>query len=67
MLSPETAGKVTRDEGERAKEEGAGLDALIKDLARSLGTTFVVVTHDEALAGRCQQRLRLLQGRLVAA
>ena len=35
----------------------AGLDALIKDLARSLGTTFVVVTHELqsilAIGDRC--------------
>ncbi|MEI7782747.1 MAG: lipoprotein-releasing ABC transporter ATP-binding protein LolD [Betaproteobacteria bacterium] len=40
---------------------------LMLGLAREQGTAFVVVTHDESLAERCQQRLRLQQGRLVAA
>ena len=38
-------------------EPSAGLDALIQDLARSLGTTFVVVTHELqsilAIGDRC--------------
>ncbi len=40
---------------------------LMLQLAREQGTAFVVVTHDEGLAARCQQRLRLDQGRLVSA
>lgn len=44
----------------------AGLDALIKDLARSLGTTFVVVTHELAsileIGDRCIMLDREAQG-----
>ena len=40
--------------------------ALMLQLAHSQGTAFVMVTHDEALAARCQRRLRLERGRLVA-
>lgn len=44
----------------------AGLDALIKDLARALGTTFVVVTHELAsilaIGDRCIMLDREAQG-----
>jgi ABC-type glutathione transport system ATPase component len=35
-------------------------------LNRENGTTLVVVTHDEAIAARCERRLSLAAGRLVA-
>ena len=38
--------------------------ALMMDLAARHGTAFVVVTHDEQLAGRCGRTLRLVQGKL---
>jgi len=42
-----------------------GVFELMLRLAHEQGTAFVVVTHDEALASRCQRQLRLEQGRLV--
>jgi lipoprotein-releasing system ATP-binding protein len=42
-----------------------GVFALMLDLTRRRGMAFVLVTHDESLAERCDRRLHLAQGKLV--
>jgi lipoprotein-releasing system ATP-binding protein len=42
-----------------------GVFSLMMDLARQQGTAFVVVTHDAALASRCQRQMSLVHGQLA--
>ena len=46
---------------------GAHIVELMFALNAQHGTTLVLVTHDEALAARCQRQLRLRDGQLVNA
>jgi putative ABC transport system ATP-binding protein len=45
---------------------GATVMALMFDLNREAGTTLVLVTHDVAIAERCDRQLRIDAGRLVS-
>lgn len=45
---------------------GAQVIELLLELNRAQGTTLILVTHDEALAGRCARQLRLAAGELSA-
>jgi len=44
---------------------GATVMELMFELNREAGTTLVLVTHDSAIAARCQRQLRIEAGRLV--
>jgi putative ABC transport system ATP-binding protein len=44
---------------------GASICQLLFDLNREVGTTLLLVTHDPALAARCQRTLTMSAGRLV--
>jgi putative ABC transport system ATP-binding protein len=44
---------------------GATVMALMFELNSEVGTTLVLVTHDRAIADRCDRQLRLEAGRLV--
>jgi putative ABC transport system ATP-binding protein len=64
---------VTRPKILFADEPTGNLDAatgsqiikLMLDINLAQGTTLILVTHDEALAGRCGKQLRLTAGRSV--
>lgn len=45
---------------------GQAVMALMFELNREAGTTLVLVTHDPAIAARCQRQLRIDAGRLVS-
>jgi putative ABC transport system ATP-binding protein len=45
---------------------GNGVMDLMFELNRQYASTLVLVTHDGAIAGRCERRLTLAAGRLVA-
>ena len=44
---------------------GAQVIELMLELNRAQGTTLILVTHDDALAGRCGKQLRLAAGQVV--
>jgi putative ABC transport system ATP-binding protein len=44
---------------------GETVMALMFDLNREQGTTLVLVTHDSAIAARCQRRLTVDAGRIA--
>ena len=43
---------------------GETIMALMFELNRELGTTLVLVTHDERIAGRCERRISIEGGQL---
>ncbi|MFC4258821.1 ABC transporter ATP-binding protein [Marinobacter lacisalsi] len=52
--------------GNLDNQTGQEIQDLLMDLNREQGTTLVMVTHDETLAGRCQRRLTIEAGQLEA-
>ncbi len=54
---------VRRDDLDAAS--GEGVIDLMFELNRQLGTTLVLVTHDETLAARCGRAVRIVAGGIV--
>ena len=59
LLADEPTGSLDFATGERVME-------LMFDMNREAGTTLVLVTHDRAIAARCDRQLRIEAGRLAA-
>ena len=59
LLADDPTGSLDFATGERVM-------ALMLDLNREAGTTLVLVTHDRAIAERCDRQLRIEAGRLVS-
>jgi putative ABC transport system ATP-binding protein len=58
LLADEPTGSLDFATGEKVME-------LMFDLNREQGTTLVLVTHDRAIAQRCDRRITIEAGRLV--
>jgi putative ABC transport system ATP-binding protein len=60
LLADEPTGSLDFATGEKVME-------LMFDLNREQGTTLVLVTHDRAIASRCERRITIEAGQLVDA
>jgi putative ABC transport system ATP-binding protein len=58
LLADEPTGSLDFATGEKIME-------LMFDLNRERGTTLVLVTHDRAIAGRCERRITIEAGQMV--
>jgi putative ABC transport system ATP-binding protein len=45
---------------------GQHIAELMFELNQERGTTLVLVTHDDSISNRCQRRIRLAAGRMLA-
>lgn len=57
VLADEPTGNLDTESGEQVFQ-------LLREFNRKHGTAFVIVTHDERLAARCDRRVHLVDGRV---
>ena len=58
VLADEPTGNLDRESADHVMD-------LIRKINQSMGSSFLISTHDEHIAGRCQRRIELLDGRIV--
>lgn len=58
ILADEPTGNLDRESADQVMD-------LIRSMNRSMKTSFLISTHDEHIAGQCQRRIELLDGRIV--
>ncbi len=59
LLADEPTGNLDAETGDQ-------IIGLLFDLRAQHGTTLLLITHDPALAGRCERGVHLADGRIVA-
>jgi lipoprotein-releasing system ATP-binding protein len=58
VLADEPTGNLDRESADHVMD-------LIHTINQTMGSSFLISTHDEHIAGRCQRRIELLDGRIV--
>ena len=58
VLADEPTGNLDRESADHVMD-------LIRKINQSMGSSFLISTHDEHIAGRCHRRIELLDGRIV--
>ncbi len=58
VLADEPTGNLDRQSADQVMD-------LIRSINRTMATSFLISTHDEHIAAKCQRRIELLDGRIV--
>jgi lipoprotein-releasing system ATP-binding protein len=58
VLADEPTGNLDRESADHVMD-------LIRTINQTMGSSFLISTHDEHIAARCQRRIELLDGRII--
>jgi lipoprotein-releasing system ATP-binding protein len=58
VLADEPTGNLDRESADHVMD-------LVRKINQTMGSSFLISTHDEHIAARCQRRIELLDGRIV--
>jgi lipoprotein-releasing system ATP-binding protein len=58
VLADEPTGNLDRESADHVMD-------LLRKINKTMGSSFLISTHDEHIAARCQRRIELLDGRIV--